>query len=65
MASNEPAPYTDKWEVMRVLKSAVANGENEEIRAEHLQKAQRASYGKYRSTYYYRPSLFRFLRRRF
>lgn len=65
LASSEPAPFTDKWEIMRILKSAVDNGENEEIRAEHLQKTKRASYGKYRSTYYYRPSLFRFFRRRF
>ena len=55
-----PAPYTDKWEVMRILKSGVENGNNEDIKAAHLQKAQRANFGKYNSTYSY--SRFYFLR---
>ena len=59
-----PAPYTNKWEVMHILKSAVENGTNPEVRAAHLQKAQRASYGKYKSTYSYFPSFYRFRRGR-
>ena len=55
-----PAPYTDKWEVMRLLKQAVQNGDNSEIVAAHLSKAQMASRGKYKSTYNYVP---RFVRR--
>ena len=64
MASAPPAPYTDKWEVMRVLRSAVDNGNNEAIRAMHLQRAQRANRGKYQSTYTYRPRFFRLYRGR-
>lgn len=56
--SSSPAPYIDKWEVMRILKSGVENGNNEIIKATHMQKAQRASYGKYNSTYYYIPRFF-------
>lgn len=67
--SSSPAPYTDKWEVMRILKSGVENGNNEAIRTAHLQKAQRVSYGKYNSTYYYShlyiPRFFRHRRRHF
>lgn len=63
MANAPPAPYTDKWEVMRILKSAVENGSNEYIRSVHMQNAQRASYGKYQSTYNYLPRLFRYGRR--
>ena len=51
IASLSPAPYTDKWEVMRFLKSTMANGTNQEIVAEHLRRAQAASRGKYKSTY--------------
>ena len=49
----EPAPYTDKWEVMRFLKSTMANGTNQEIVDAHLRRAQAASRGKYKSTYKY------------
>lgn len=55
IASSSPALYTDKWEVMRVLKLGVENGSNEFIKASHLQKAKRANYGKYQSSYYYSP----------
>ena len=55
-----PAPYVDKWEVMRVLKSAVENGANPNIVQAQRQRAKVASYGKYWSTYNYKP---RFIRR--
>jgi hypothetical protein len=48
-----PAPYTDKWEVMRILKSGMDNVNNESIRNAHLLKVQRASNGKFNSTYSY------------
>lgn len=51
MTNANPAPYTDKWEIMRILKSGVENGNNEAIKAAHLQKAQQASSGKYKSTH--------------
>ena len=65
MASSTPAPYTDKWEVVRILKSGVDNGNNEVIKSTHLQNAQRASYGKYQSTYnyFYFPRFYRHRRR--
>ena len=53
MNNAAPAPYTDKWEIMRILKSGVENGNNEVIRDTYLQKARQASYGKYQSTYNY------------
>ena len=63
IARSTPAPYTDKWEVMRILKDGVESGNDEAIKSVHLQNAQRASYGKYQSTYNY--SYFpRFYRRR-
>ncbi|HNX67266.1 MAG TPA: nuclease-related domain-containing protein, partial [Bacteroidales bacterium] len=37
MSNNDPAPYTDKHEVIRVLKEAVHNGANEAIRIQHLE----------------------------
>lgn len=61
MANAQPAPYTDKWEVMRILRSAVENGKDESIKAAHLQKVQRTNMGKYRSTYGY-SYVSRFLR---
>lgn len=48
-----PAPYTDKWEIMRILKLGVENGNNETVVMEHMQKVQQISYGKYKSTYKY------------
>lgn len=33
---NMPAPYTNKREVVNLLKSAVLNGENEEIKKQHI-----------------------------
>ena len=43
ITTTPPAPYTDKWEIMRILKSGVENGGNEAIRASHLQKVQRVN----------------------
>jgi hypothetical protein len=37
MNNNDPAPYTDKYEVVRVLKEAVRNGENKEVQAKHIE----------------------------
>ncbi len=34
---NESAPYTDKLEIIRVMKEAVENGENEEIQIQHIE----------------------------
>ena len=53
-----PIVYQDREEVMQILKSGVENGANTAIREAHLLKAQRASSGKYQSTYsdnYFRP----------
>ena len=60
--STPPATYTDKWEIMRILKLGVENGNNETIKAAHIHKAKQASYGKYQSTYSYNSSLFSFNR---
>lgn len=54
-----PAPYTDKWEVMRLLKTAMYNGCNDDIVASHLRRAKMASCGKYYSTYDYKPRFYR------
>ena len=35
--ANEPAPYTDKHEVIRVLKEAVENGEHKETQIQHIE----------------------------
>lgn len=35
--ANKPAPYTDKYEVIRVLREAVENGANEEIELRHIE----------------------------
>ena len=43
ITTTPPAPYTDKWEIMRILKSGVENGGNEAIRASHLHKVQRVN----------------------
>jgi hypothetical protein len=68
MASATPVPYSDKWEIMRILKLGVENGNNEAIKAKHLLKAQRASSGKYNSTYsrshFHIPIFYKFRRRR-
>jgi len=37
LKKNELAPYTDKSEVVRVLKQAVKNGENREIQSQHIE----------------------------
>ena len=65
IARSTPAPYTDKWEVMRILKDGVESGNDEAIKSVHLQNAQRASYGKYQSTYNYSyfPRFYRHRRR--
>ncbi|MBO5805636.1 MAG: NERD domain-containing protein [Tidjanibacter sp.] len=69
ISSASPAPYTNKWEVMDILKSGVENGNNEAIRNAHLLKVQRASNGKFNSTYSYSyfhfTRFFRHRRRRF
>lgn len=36
MENNELAPYTDKHEIIRVLKDAVKNGEDKEIQMQHI-----------------------------
>ena len=51
IANTTPAPYTDKWEIMRILKSCVDNGGNEAIRSTHQQKVQQVYYGRYQSSY--------------
>ncbi len=63
LANLSPAPYTDKWEVMHLLQTAQKNGTNPEIVNSHLQRAQMASKGKYRSTYNYTPKFVRVNRR--
>lgn len=35
--SNPPAPYTNKYEVIRVLKAAVENGKNKEMQVQHVE----------------------------
>lgn len=65
METTHAAPYTDKWEVMRILKSGVENGNNESIKAAHLFKVQQTSYGKYNSTYSHSYRFYRHRRRRF
>ena len=37
LRNNELAPYTDKFEVVRILKNAVRNGENREIQTKHIE----------------------------
>lgn len=44
---NESAPYTDKFEIIRVMKEAVENGENEEIQTQHIENI-RKMVGKHR-----------------
>lgn len=35
-STHQPAPYTDKWEVVRIFKEAAANGESKEVHKEHI-----------------------------
>jgi hypothetical protein len=63
MSELAPAPYTDKWEVMNLLKQSAYNGYNDDIVSAHLRKAQMASRGKYQSTYSYEPRFVRKWRR--
>jgi hypothetical protein len=63
IATSPPAPYTDKWEVMNLLKQSAYNGYNDDIVSAHLRKAQMASRGKYQSTYSYEPRFVRKWRR--
>lgn len=63
MAELDPAPYTDKWEVMNLLKQCMENGTNENIVTYHRSIAQRASSGKYKSTYSYNRWIWRKFRR--
>ena len=69
IANTLPAPYTDKWEIMHILKQGVDNGNNDAIKAAHLLKVQRVTQGKYQSTYqydrFYFPRFYRYRRRRF
>jgi hypothetical protein len=37
MDNNEPANYTDKHEVVRILREAVKNGANAEIESQHIE----------------------------
>jgi hypothetical protein len=37
MNENDLAQYTDKFEVVNILKDAVQNGENEEAQAQHIE----------------------------
>lgn len=46
-----PAIYTDKWEIMRILKSAVENGNDDTIKFAHIRKVQSVYFGKHQSTY--------------
>ena len=57
IANLSPAPYTDKWEAMRVLRSAVENGEDSNVVLQQQQRAQFVARGKYKSTYTYRSHL--------
>jgi len=38
--NNEPATFTDKWEVIRVLKEAVQNGDNIEAQTQHIENVR-------------------------
>jgi hypothetical protein len=38
--NNQPAYFTDKWEVVKVLKEDVENGNNRDIRVQHIQNVQ-------------------------
>jgi len=38
--NNADADYTDKWEVMKILKSAVDNGNNTDTKVEHVDKVK-------------------------
>lgn len=40
MSNNDPAPFTDKYEVVRVLKDGVRNGENKYIKAKHIENVK-------------------------
>lgn len=40
IANNEPAPYTDKYEVVRVLQEAVQNGESPEVQWQHIENVR-------------------------
>ena len=62
--STPPAIFTDKWDIMRILKSAVMNGNDDTIRFEHRQKVQSVNLNKYESTYSYTPRFTGFNRRR-
>lgn len=64
MKSSQPAVYADKWEIMRILQSAVENGNNDAIRFAHIQKIQNTILGKYQSTYSCTPRFFRLNRRK-
>lgn len=37
LSNNESAPYTDKFEIVRVLKEAVHNGKNKAIQTQHIE----------------------------
>lgn len=41
LEQNEPANYTNKREIVNLLKSAHLNGENENIRLTHIRNIQR------------------------
>ena len=66
MTNANPAPYTNKWEIMRILQCGVENGNNEAIKTAHLHKVQQvAGYGRHQSTNYCTSRLFYWNRRKF
>ena len=44
--NNEPAPYTNKREVVNILKEAVENGDNAEVQIQHVENIQQKT-GRY------------------
>lgn len=47
--SAPPAIFTDKWEIMRILKTAVENGNDDTIKFEHFQKVRSVNLNRYES----------------
>ena len=53
------AQYTDKREVVRVLRKAVENGDNPDIIARHMASVQRKVIGQPQPTISWSPQIFR------
>ena len=53
------AQYTDKREVVRVLRKAVENGDNPDIIARHMASVQRKAVRQSRPTISWSPQIFR------